>query len=83
MKELTQACDAFRTILEEQLTRLENMNCEKTDFTTKEVITIGVIDGDGIGPIITQHATRVLKHLLADKIAAGKVVVKQIQGLTI
>ena len=83
MKELTQACDAFRVLLQEQLTRLENMNCEKTDFTTKEVITIGVIDGDGIGPIITQHATRVLKHLLADKIAAGKIVLKQIQGLTI
>ena len=83
MSEVNQACEAFRVLLEEQLTRLEKMNCEKTDFTTKEVITIGVIDGDGIGPIITQHASRVLEHLLADKIAAGKIVIKKIEGLTL
>ena len=81
--DINQASEAFRTLLQEQLTRLENMNCEKTDFTKKEVITIGVIDGDGIGPIITQHATRVLENLLADKIAAGKIVLKKIEGLTL
>ena len=83
MNEVTMACDAFRVLLQEQLARLENMNCEKTDFSTKEVITIGVVDGDGIGPIITKQATRVLEHLLADKIAAGKIVLKKIEGLTI
>lgn len=81
--DINQASEAFRTLLQEQLTRLENMNCEKTDFTKKEVITIGVIDGDGIGPIITQHATRVLENLLADKIVAGKIVLKKIEGLTL
>ena len=81
--DINQASEAFRTLLQEQLTRLEHMNCEKTDFTKKEVITIGVIDGDGIGPIITQHATRVLENLLADKIAAGKIVLKKIEGLTL
>ena len=83
MNELNKACDAFRILLQEQLARLENMNCEKTDFSTKEVITIGVIDGDGIGPIITKQAARVLEHLLADKITAGKIVLKKIEGLTI
>jgi len=81
--DINQASEAFRVLLQEQLTRLEKMNCEKTDFNTKEVITIGVIDGDGIGPIITQHATRVLEHLLADKIASGKIVLKKIEGLTL
>ncbi|MBQ6997256.1 MAG: isocitrate/isopropylmalate dehydrogenase family protein [Oscillospiraceae bacterium] len=81
--DIIQASEAFRTLLEEQLVRLEKMNCEKTDFTKKEVITIGVIDGDGIGPIITRHATRVLETLLADKIAAGKIVLKKIEGLTL
>ena len=83
MNEVTMACDAFRVLLQEQLARLENMNCEKTDFSTKEVITIGVVDGDGIGPIITKQATRVLEHLLADKIANGSIVLKKIEGLTI
>ncbi len=81
--DINQASEAFRVLLQEQMTRLEKMNCEKTDFTKKEVITIGIIDGDGIGPIITQHATRVLENLLADKIVAGKIVLKKIEGLTL
>ena len=83
MSDINQACEAFRVILQEQMARLENMNCEKTDFSKKEVITIGVVDGDGIGPIITQQATRVLEHLLADEVAKGSIVLKKIEGLTI
>ena len=83
MKELNNACEAFRTLLEEQLRRVANMNCEKTDFASKKTVTIGVVDGDGIGPIITSQAARVLKHLLADEIEKGSIVIKQIQGLTI
>ena len=83
MNELNQACEAFRVLLQEQLARLENMNCEKTDFSKKEVVTIGVVDGDGIGPVITSQATRVLEHLLADEIQKGSIVLKKIEGLTI
>ena len=81
--DINQACEAFRKILEEQQARIANMNTEKTDFSTKKTITIGVVDGDGIGPIITAQATRVLEKLLADEIAAGTIVIKQIDGLTI
>ena len=83
MMNIQEACDAFRVLLEEQQARIANMNAEKVDFSTKKVVTIGVIDGDGIGPIITREATRVLEKLLADEIAAGKIVLKQIKGLTI
>ena len=83
MYELTQACQAFEKLLSEQLIRIANMNTEKTDFTSKKTVTVGVIDGDGIGPIITKEATRVLEKLLADEIAAGTIVLKQIKGLTI
>ena len=83
MNEINQACEAFRKLLEEQQARIANMNAEKTDFNTKKVVTIGVIDGDGIGPIITKQATRVLEKLLADEIAAGSIVLKYIEGLTI
>ncbi|MBP3304889.1 MAG: isocitrate/isopropylmalate dehydrogenase family protein [Oscillospiraceae bacterium] len=83
MNELNQACEAFRVLLQEQLARLENMNCEKTDFSKKEVVTIGVVDGDGIGPVITSQATRVLEYLLADEIQKGSIVLKKIEGLTI
>ena len=81
--DINQACEAFRKILEEQQARVANMNTEKTDFATKKTITIGVVDGDGIGPIITAQASRVLEKLLADEIAAGSIVLKQIEGLTI
>ena len=83
MMNIDMACEAFRKILEEQQQRVANMVSEKTDFTTKKVVTIGVVDGDGIGPIITTQATRVLEKLLADEIAAGSIVLKQINGLTI
>ena len=83
MKEITLACEAFQKLLEEQLERIRNMNGEKTDFSTKKQVTIGVIDGDGIGPVITAQATRVLEKLLAEEIAAGSIVIRQIEGLTI
>lgn len=81
--DINEALEAFRVLLTEQQTRIANMNTEKTDFSTKDCVTIGVVDGDGIGPIITKQATRVLKKLLADEVAKGSVVIKEIEGLTI
>ena len=83
MFEVTKACGAFMKLLEEQLDRVAGMRTEKTDFTTKDKVIIGVIDGDGIGPIITTQAKRVLEKLLSDEIASGKIVLNYIQGLTI
>ena len=48
MFESTRACGAFMKLLEEQLDRIDGMNEEKTDLTTKKCVTIGIIDGDGI-----------------------------------
>ena len=81
--DINQACEAFRVLLEEQQNRIANMDTTKTDFTTKKVVTIGIVDGDGIGPYITAHATKVLEKLLADEIAKGSIIIKQIEGLTI
>ena len=81
--DINQACEAFRVLLTQQQARIANMNTEKTDFSTKPCVTIGIVDGDGIGPIITKQATRVLQKLLAEELAAGTVVLKEIQGLTI
>ena len=83
MRELDLACESFRKLLEEQLCRIENMRSEKVDFSQKEVITVGLVDGDGIGPIIMAQAEKVLRKLLSEEIAAGKVILKKIEGLTI
>ena len=81
--DINQACEAFRVLLQEQQNRIANMNTEKTDFATKKCVTIGIVDGDGIGPYITAHATKVLEKLLGDEIEAGSIVLKPIEGLTI
>ena len=83
MYDINMALDHFRKILEGQMERIANTDTTKTDFTTKKQVVIGVIDGDGIGPIITEHAYNVLKVLLADEIEAGSIILKQINGLTI
>ena len=83
MKELDLACESFRKLLQEQLDRIANMNTEKVDFSAKETITVGIIDGDGIGPLIMEHAVAVLNQLLADEIEKGSIVLKKIEGLTI
>ena len=75
--QILSAVDSFRVLLKEQLERIENMSAEKVDFTKKEVVTIGLIDGDGIGPIIMAQAKRVLEKLLQEDIASGKVVLKK------
>ena len=81
--QILSAMDAFSVLLRQQLERIDNMQTDKVDFSQKETVTIGVINGDGIGEIIVPQAKRVLEALLADEIQSGNVVVKQIQGLTI
>ena len=81
--QILSAVDAFRVLLRQQLERIDHMNTDKVDFSAKDAVTIGLIDGDGIGAVISPQARRVLEALLADEIESGKIVLKQIQGLTI
>ena len=82
---LDEACKKFRKILEGQLVRIENMKAQGdfTDYSAIDKIRIGVCGGDGIGPIITSEAARVLKYILADLVECGKVEFVDIEGLTI
>lgn len=79
------ACADFRTLLCEQLERQQRMEqgSSATDFSAKETITIGIAGGDGIGPILMEQARRVVQKLLGDEIQQGKIVLKEIEGLTI
>ena len=84
-KNLDEACEKFRKILEKQLARVEDMKAQGdfTDYAALKTIKIGVCGGDGIGPIITKEAARVLKFMLADLVESGKVEFINIDGLTI
>ena len=81
--QILSAVDAFRVLLRQQLERIDRMNTDKVDFSAKDVVTIGLIDGDGIGAVISPQARRVLEALLGDEIRSGRIILKQIQGLTI
>ncbi len=76
---------AFEAIVKEQLERVERMKNapQSTDYKSLDKIIVGIIDGDGIGPIITQSCKKILEYLLADEIAAGKIELRDIEGLTI
>ena len=82
---IDKAVESFRALLEGQLARQSRLEAGATakDFAAMDKIVVGICDGDGIGPIITKEAKRVLTHLLADDIAAGKIEVRDIEGLTL
>ncbi len=83
--ELDLACEKFRKILEDQLARVEDMKNQGdfVDYTALDKLIIGVCGGDGIGPVITREAERVLAFILDDMVEVGKVEFRTIEGLTI
>ncbi len=83
--QLDVACEKFRKLMEEQLARVEDMKAQGdfVDYTSLDCLKIGVCGGDGIGPIISAQARRVLEFILDDLVKAGKVEFKDIEGLTI
>ena len=83
MNPVEQACESFRTLLLQQIARAESLKSEKVDLTAKDRVVVGLVDGDGIGPVIMEQAVRVLNELLSDEIERGRVVLKRIKGLTI
>lgn len=79
------AVEQFRTLLEEQIARQQRMEKESgaTDFNSLEKIVIGICGGDGIGPIISKESERLLRFILKDEVANGRVELRNIEGLTI
>jgi len=75
----------FRRLLREQVERAERIGrpVEWLDYSKLSKLVIGVIGGDGIGPIIAAETTRVLEQLLRDEIAGGRVEIRGIEGLTL
>ncbi len=85
MKNIQKNVEYFKELLEEQLKRAEALkqNSEPTDFENLEQIVIGVVPGDGIGPVIMDSTLMVAEKLMVDEIASGKIKLKKIDGLTI
>lgn len=83
--EIAAAKEKFEKVLRSQLQRNESIteNKEDTDFEKLDKTVIGICGGDGIGPIITDSARKVLEYMLEDEIKKGKIEFKIIDGLTI
>ena len=82
---IKKAVSDFETVLREQINRSERMKDGENNPSHKadKDITIGLIGGDGIGPVIMKEAERLLRELLAEELESGKVSLKNIGGLTI
>lgn len=84
-KNIEVAQEKFAELIKSEFERIERMkqDNEIKDFSKQEKIVIGVLPGDGIGPIIMAQALRVLKTLMKDELESGKVGIREIEGMTI
>lgn len=79
------AQEKFGTLIENESARIDRMKAsqEVTDFSNKEKIIVGILPGDGVGPILMKQALRVLNELVGEEINQGKIELRQIEGMTI
>lgn len=84
-EDIRTAQEKFGELIRSEYKRIEAMkqDNEVTDFSKKDKIIVGIMPGDGIGPIVMEQALRVVNELLKDEIASGKVVLHHIEGMTI
>ena len=79
------AQEKFAELIRSEFERIERMKADNeiTDFSKLDEIVVGVLPGDGIGPIIMEQALRVLKNLMAPEVESGRLKIKEIEGMTI
>ncbi len=84
-KYIASAVAEFEKILREQLARNDRMKNAPSTVSCDQLgkVIIGCCGGDGIGPMITAEARRVLEKLLSDEIARGRAELRDINGLTL
>ena len=85
MEFLEEAKRQFGELILSELQRIERMkeSGAPKDFSKMEKIVVGVMPGDGIGPIIMKQALRVLETLMKPEIESGKLEIRHIEGMTI
>lgn len=79
------AKEHFGQLVEEQLNRVEELKKAQDwiDYSELKPVIIGIIGGDGIGPFIAEESKRILEFMLEEEAKAGKVEMRNIEGLTI
>ena len=84
-EEIRIAQEKFAELIRSEYDRIDRMKAdsEVKDFSKLDHIVVGIMSGDGIGPIIMEQALRVAERLLAPEIASGRVEIREIPGMTI
>ncbi len=85
MDQIIAAQEKLSKLIKSEFQRIERMKADRevADFEALDRIIIGIMPGDGIGPIVMKQALRVLHALMKDEIACGRVVLRMIDGMTI
>ncbi len=85
MDKIQDAVMQFEQLLQKQISRAQKMKEQGDflDYRNCNPLVIGICGGDGIGPVITKEAARVLNALLVDEVSLGKIEFRNIDGLTI
>ncbi len=84
-EEIKIAEEKFGELIRGEYARIEAMKKDNVvkDFSKLDHIVVGILPGDGIGPIIMKQAVRVVNELLKEEIASGRVELRTIEGMTI
>lgn len=84
-EQIRAAKEKLAKLIAGEFERIERMkqSDQATDFSALDKIVIGVIPGDGIGPIIMEQALRVIRELMKEEIESGKIEIRMIEGMTI
>lgn len=84
-EDIQNAQEKFKELILGEEPRIEAMkrSSKTTDFAALDKIVVGILPGDGVGPILMKQGIRVLKELVKDEIETGKIELREIEGLTI
>ena len=82
---IAKAQKAFGELIRQDYQRIDCMKKaqEPLDFSKLDKIIVGILPGDGIGPVIMPLALQVMEALVGDEIKSGKIEIRHIEGMTI
>jgi len=85
MAAIERAKEHFGKLLEVQMNRMVKIKAmpDWIDYSKINPIKVGILAGDGIGPYIAKESKRVLEHMLKEEVKDDKVMIRDIEGLTI
>lgn len=89
-RQIEEAAAQFREMLREQYERngrlaagSDREQADAAEGRGAAKTVIGLAPGDGIGPVIMEETKAVLRQLLAEELAAGRIEFREIEGFTL